>query len=53
MYPFKQDTQRSNLAVTSGSRRLHQSLINEERKCVGRQPLTRDISLINLGGLDN
>lgn len=53
MDPFKQDMKRSNLAAISGSRGLHQGLINEERKCVGQQPLTRDISLINLGDLDN
>lgn len=53
MHPFKQDMKRSNLAVTSGYRRLHQSLINEERKCVGQKHRTRDISLINLGDRDN
>ena len=53
MYPFKQDMKRSNLAVTSGYKTLHQSLINEERKCVGWKHLTRDISLINLGDLND
>jgi len=45
--------ERSNLAVISGHRGFHQSLINEKRKCGEQKYLTRDISLINLGDLDN